>query len=46
VAGVFSVPVAVYLALAKADYRLAGFLAVYYAFRALFPAKEWAFVRG
>jgi hypothetical protein len=45
VAGVFAVPVALYLALAKADYRLAGVLAVYYAYRAVFPTKEWAFIR-
>jgi hypothetical protein len=45
VAGVFVVPCSLYLALAKADYRLAGLLAIYYAIRIVFPTKEWAFVR-
>lgn len=45
VAGVFVVPSALYLALAKADYRLACLLGIYYAIRIVFPTKEWAFIR-
>lgn len=45
VAGILAVPTALYVALAKADYRLAALLAVYYTVRIVHPTKEWAFIR-
>lgn len=44
-AGVVVVPAALYLAVSRADFRLAGLLVLYYAWRLAFPTKEWAFVR-
>ncbi|GAB5031861.1 diacylglycerol acyltransferase partial [Nannochloropsis oceanica] len=44
--GVIVVPLAMYQLLAQGDYRIALGLLLYYAYRSVFPTKEWGIVRN